>query len=67
MKERNLILDYGYASVEYKNVKKFEIKFPFILIDKCKINLEDVKSVQYRDYIAWRNRRKGSGENKNKR
>ena len=55
---KRIILDYGYGLVEYINVKNFEIKYPFIIIDKNKISLCDVKFVKYKNFIAWKNRRK---------
>ncbi len=55
---KRLLLEYGYGSVEYINVKNFEIKYPFIIIDKNKISLCDVKFVKYKNFIAWKNRRK---------
>ena len=55
---KRLLLEYGYGSVEYINVKNFEIKYPFIIIDKNKIFLCDVKFVKYKNFIAWKNRRK---------
>lgn len=55
---KRIILDYGYGLVEYINVKNFEIKYPFIIIDKNKISLWDVKFIKYKNFIAWKNRRK---------
>ena len=55
---KRMILDYGYGSVEYINVKNFEIKYPFIVIDKNKISLRDVEFIKYKNFIAWKNRRK---------
>lgn len=54
---KRLLLEYGYGSVEYINVKNFEIKYPFIMIDKNKISLWDVKFIKYKNFIAWKNRR----------
>lgn len=54
---KRIILDYGYGSVEYINVKNFEIKYPFIMIDKNKISLRDVEFIKYKNFIAWKNRR----------
>ncbi len=57
---KRLLLEYGYGSVEYINVKNFEIKYPFIIIDRSKISLKDVEFVRYKNFIAWKrkNRRK---------
>ena len=57
---KRIILDYGYGSVEYINVKNFEIKYPFIIIDRSKISLKDVEFVRYKNFIALKrkNRRK---------
>lgn len=57
---KRIILDYGYGSVEYINVKNFEIKYPFIIIDRSKISLKDVEFVRCKNFIAWKrkNRRK---------
>lgn len=55
---KRLLLEYGYGSVEYINVKNFEIKYPFIIIDKNKISLRDVEIIKYKNFIAWKNRRK---------
>lgn len=55
---KRIILDYGYGLVEYINVKNFEIKYPFITIDKNKISLRDVEFIKYKNFIAWKNRRK---------
>ena len=57
---KRIILDYGYGSVEYINVKNFEIKYSFIIIDRSKISLKDVEFVRYKNFIAWKrkNRRK---------
>lgn len=55
---KSLILDYDYASVEYIGVKEFQIKYPYITVDEKKIDLCDVKFVKYKNYIAWKNRRK---------
>nr|DAY17800.1 MAG TPA: hypothetical protein [Caudoviricetes sp.] len=55
---KRIILDYGYGLVEYINVKNFEIKYPFIIIDKNKIYLGDVEFIKYKNFIAWKNRRK---------
>lgn len=55
---KRIILDYGYGSVEYINVKNFEIKYPFIIIDRSKISLKYVEFVKYKNFIAWKNRRK---------
>lgn len=55
---KSLILDYDYASVEYIMIKEFQIKYPYIFIDGKKINLYDVKFVKYKNFIAWKNRRK---------
>ena len=55
---KRLILDYDYGSVEYIGVKDFQIKYPYITIDGKKINLCDVKFVKYKNFIAWKNRRK---------
>ena len=55
---KRIILDYGYGLVEYINVKNFEIKYPFIIIDKNKISLRDVEIIKYKNFIAWKNRRK---------
>jgi len=57
---KRIILDYGYGSVEYINVKNFEVKYPFIIIDRSKISLKDVEFVRYKNFIAWKrkNRRK---------
>nr|DAN54040.1 MAG TPA: hypothetical protein [Caudoviricetes sp.] len=57
-KMKSLILDYDYASVEYIGVKGFQIKYPYITVDGKKINLCDVKFVKYKNFIAWKNRRK---------
>jgi hypothetical protein len=55
---KRIILDYGYGLVEYINVKNFEIKYPFITIDNNKISLCDVEFIKYKNFIAWKNRRK---------
>ena len=57
---KRLLLEYGYGSVEYINVKNFEIKYPFIIIDRSKNSLKDVEFVRYKNFIAWKrkNRRK---------
>jgi hypothetical protein len=55
---KSLILDYDYASVEYIMIKEFQIKYPYIFIDGKKINLCDVKFVKYKNFIAWKDRRK---------
>lgn len=55
---KRLLLDYDYASVEYIMIKEFQIKYPYIFIDGKKINLCDVKFVKYKNFIAWKNRRK---------
>ena len=55
---KSLILDYDYASVEYIMIKEFQIKYPYIFIDGKKINLCDVKFVKYKNFNAWKNRRK---------
>ena len=54
---KRIILDYGYGLVEYINVKNFEIKYPFIIIDKNKISLWDVEFIKYKNFIVWKNRR----------
>lgn len=51
---KRIILDYGYGLVEYINVKNFEIKYPFIIIDKNKISLWDVEFIKYKNFIAWK-------------
>lgn len=57
---KRIILDYGYGLVEYINVKNFEIKYPFIMIDRSKVSLKDVEFVRYKNFIVWKrkNRRK---------
>lgn len=55
---KRIILDYGYGLVEYINMKNFEIKYPFIIIDKNKIFLWDVEFIKYKNFIVWKNRRK---------
>lgn len=55
---KRIILDYGYGLVEYINVKNFEIKYPFIIIDKNKISLWDVEFIEYKNFIVCKNRRK---------
>lgn len=57
---KRLLLEYGYGSVEYINVKNFEIKYPFIMIDRSKVSLKDVEFVRYKNFIVWKrkNRRK---------
>lgn len=57
-KMKRLLLDYGCGSVEYINVRNFEIKYPFIIIDNNKISLWDVEFIKYKNFIAWKNRRK---------
>ena len=45
---KRLLLDYGCGSVEYINVRNFEIKYPFIIIDNNKISLWDVEFIKYK-------------------
>ena len=52
---KRIILDYGYGLVEYINVKNFEIKYPFIIIDKNKISLWDVEFIEYKNFIVFKN------------
>ena len=39
---KSLILDYDYASVEYIMIKEFQIKYPYIFMEKQeeKINVD---------------------------
>lgn len=60
---KRLLLDYGCGSVEYINVRNFEIKYPFITIDNNEISLWDVEFIKYKNFIAWKNRKIG-GKNK---
>ena len=60
---KRLLLDYWCGSVEYINVRNFEIKYPFITIDNNKISLWDVEFIKYKNFIAWKNRKTG-GKNK---
>lgn len=55
---KKLILEYGYGSVQYINVKLFRIKYPFLIIDRTEIDLREVKFIKSKNEIIWRNRRK---------
>ena len=56
--QKNLKLEYGTGSIEYVDVKKYRIKFPYLYIGISKIDLLDVKFIKYGNEIIWRNKRR---------
>ena len=54
--QKNLKLEYGTGSIEYVDLKKYRIKFPYLYIGISKIDLLDVKFIKYGNEIIWRNK-----------
>lgn len=55
---KNLKLEYGIGSIEYVDVKKYRIKFPYLYIGISRIDLLDVKFIKYGNEIIWKNKRR---------
>ena len=57
-REKKLILDYGIGSVTYTDIRNFKIQYPYIVIDGENVSLVSVRFVKYKNFIAWKNKRR---------
>lgn len=55
---KSLRLEYGIGSIEYNDVKKYQIKFPYVYVNGSRIEIFDVLFIKYGNEIIWRNKKR---------